>query len=78
MRSSQLATLRAIQAGADTVALISGRMSIPRSSATHRVATLKRDGYVERYDFGNVRIMLTVKAKDLLARRAELDGETMD
>jgi DNA-binding MarR family transcriptional regulator len=75
VRQTQLATLRAIQAGADTVALIAGRLRIPRSSATHRVATLKRDGYVERYDVGNVKIMLTTKAKDLLARRAELDGE---
>lgn len=76
MRSTQLATLRAIQAGADTITLISGRMSIPRSSATHRVATLKRDGYVERYDFGNVKIMLTPKALSLLEARARLDGET--
>jgi DNA-binding IclR family transcriptional regulator len=75
MRHSQLATLRAIRAGSDTVTLIANRLSIPRSSATHRVATLKRDGYVVRYGEGDTLLMLTLKATDLLATRARLDGE---
>lgn len=74
MRATQLATLRAIQAGADTVSLIANQMSIPRRSASHRVATLRRDGYVERYGHGNTLIILTSKATDLIGGVAYFRG----
>jgi DNA-binding IclR family transcriptional regulator len=72
MRSTQLATLRAIQAGADTTRAVATRMLIPLSSVTHRIATLVRDGHVERN--ASHRLSLTPKALSLLEARARLGG----
>lgn len=78
MRASQLATLRAIQSGAHTASDLVLRIG---KSWHSRLAPLVRSGYVnETSDYscesGATTYWLTAKARDLLARRAELDGET--
>lgn len=76
MRSTQLATLRAIQAGTTTQGL-AARLGIPLSSAAGRLRTLARDGFVFTYRAGRGYTWeLTDKARSLLEARARLDGET--
>lgn len=72
MRSTQLATLKAIHAGSDTVKLVAGRLGIPLSSAGNRVRILVRDNCVRRVGLmGGGRILeLTLKGQ------AALDGES--
>jgi len=77
VRQSQLATLRAIQAGAVTVPALVLHLGKSWQQALARVAPLASNGYVDRYTrCGIEHFALTAKARDLLARRAELDGET--
>lgn len=77
MRSTQLQTLRAVAAGADTTKLVSGRLGIPLSSAAGRLRTLARDGYVFSYRGPDGYTWeLTDRARALLETRSRLDGET--
>lgn len=77
MRSTQLQTLRAVAAGADTTKLVSGRLGIPLSSAAGRLRTLARDGYVFSYRGPDGYTWeLTYRARALLETRSRLDGET--
>lgn len=82
MRSTQLQTLRAVAAGADTVARVAERLGIPESSAKHRMQVLAREEWLFSYRsglrFGKTRTWeLTDRARALLETRARLDGETM-
>lgn len=74
MRQSQLATLRAIQAGADTIPRTADKLGLTYGFTASRIAELMRDGYVETYyaDHGECQIRhhtLTDKARSLLAER---------
>ena len=78
MRSTQLATLRAIQAGADTFDGLAASLRTPLSYARSRALRLRRHGFVElkfephQLDWA---LLLTPKALSLLEARARLDGE---
>lgn len=76
MRSTQLQTLRAVAAGASTIAHASERLGIPYSSTANRIASLAKHGYIEFYFLGQIRHhQLTDRARALLETRARLDGE---
>jgi hypothetical protein len=76
VRQTQLATLRAIQDGADTLPMLALAFG-----TTHRVRDrlLRMEHHQLIRKDSSVfppRYVLTAKASSLLARRAELDGET--
>jgi DNA-binding MarR family transcriptional regulator len=79
VRQSQLATLRAIHedGGRMPVTALAIRIKRPVEYTCERVKRLQKNGFVTLdVVVPYLVVMLTAKARALLARRAELDGET--
>lgn len=84
MRSTQLQTLRAVAAGADTFEAVSRALYIPHEYAVGRVRRLEQNGYLrlKHEPQGPVpshrdwTVLLTDRARALLEARARIDGES--
>lgn len=86
MRSTQLQTLRAVAAGADTSKALAAELNITSQCACQRISGLVRDGWivasspgraVGAFPAAGATYSLTDRARALLETRARLDGETM-
>jgi hypothetical protein len=84
MRSTQLATLLAIKAGADTSRKLAAALQVSTQGACQRLRDLMRDKWIELLTEGRAvgafpasgaTYSLTPKALSLLEARARLDGE---